>query len=389
MVRLRKLALKLLICVCSTLVGLGLCEIAFRLMGLAPAVRRITPGRSESMYRYSKNLALGYVFREGHGDGGFPYINSHGQRDIERSYAKPPGRKRILLLGDSVVANSGRCRLDDVISRQLEKLYGDEDVEVLNFGVDGYCTRAEVELLKVRGIKYRPDVVILMFVNNDYFNINEDMHLVPFNRPKLVEWLFIRSHLFRFLCLKLNWFGFYHQQGFANLPWRRLLPNRVLRPTLEEFQKQTDCATIDRYLDAIGEDNVENGVQLLKELALEHGFRVLIGIWPQFRDDEIVDIETHGMFNYADRAFPVDDSGTLAIEEIARRNGIPTFRFSRHFRAHWKAHPSLVRNPRTYYTEEDGLHPVLEGARVAAEALKAQLDSNPEYFGQQGAGNRP
>jgi len=378
--RRRALTRKLLLSACSALLALGVCEIAFRLTGLAPAVHRIRPGDKRSAFRYSNNLILGYVFKENHREGDNVYTNSHGQRDIERTYAKPPGRKRILVLGDSVVAGTGVSDLNDTITRQLEMLYGHENVEVLNFGVEGYCTRAEVELLKVRGLKYQPDLVILVFVSNDYLNINENMGDVPFNRPKLVEWLFIRSHLFRFLCLKMNWFGFFHQQAFENLPVNGHPPNNATRARIERLEKESDCPTIGKYLDAVGPNNVESGLRLLGELSGEHGFGVLVAIWPQFDGQEILDIETYGNMHYGHRAFAVDEDTRLTIERFAEKNGIRTFRLSGYFRSHLKTHPSAAEDPEKYYTAGDGMHASPEGARVAAEALKAILDSNPEYL---------
>ena len=54
------------------------------------------------------------------------------------------------------------------MSRQLEMRYGDGQTEVLNFGVSGYCTLAEVELLEVKGIQFQPDLVVLVFVEKRF-----------------------------------------------------------------------------------------------------------------------------------------------------------------------------------------------------------------------------
>ena len=378
--RRRGLARKLLLCACSALLAVGVCEITFRLMGLAPAVHRIRPRDKKSAFRCSNNLILGYVFKENHREGDDVYTNSHGQRDIERSYAKPPGRKRILVLGDSVVAGTGIRDLNDTISRQLEKLYVNENVEVLNFGVDGYCTRAEVELLKVRGLKYQPDLVILVFTINDYFNINMDMQRIRHDRPGFVEWLFIRSHLFRFMCLKMNWFGFFHQQAFENVPVDLIQPNNVMRATIEKLDRESRSPTIKKYLDAMGDNNVEDGLRLLRELSGEHGFGVLMAIWPHFHGQDILDGESRGAYDYGHDISAVDEDTPLTIEGIAGQNGIRAFRLSGYFRSHLKTHPSAAEDAEKYYTNDDGMHPSPGGARVAAEALKAILDSNPEYL---------
>ena len=73
---------------------------------------------------------------------------------------KPDGVRRILLLGDSVVEGYGLPE-PETLSRQLEDLYPEGSVEVLNFGVSAYCTRAEIELLEVKGLAFDPDIVVL------------------------------------------------------------------------------------------------------------------------------------------------------------------------------------------------------------------------------------
>ena len=81
------------------------------------------------------------------------------------------GSDEFILLGDSVVEGDGiRIRqVDDLISRQLEMLYGD-GTQVLNFAVSAYSTLAEVELLRVKGLQFNPDTVVLIFVENDFDN---------------------------------------------------------------------------------------------------------------------------------------------------------------------------------------------------------------------------
>lgn len=380
--RRRVVAYRLLLSVGAGLLALGACEIAFRLLGLAPVVHRIAPGDKDSAFRHSSNPILGYVFRENHRRAReeYTYINAHGQHDIERSYAKPPGRKRILLLGDSIVAGACLDDVNDTISRQMEKMYADEGIEVLNLSVPGYCTRAEVELLKVRGLKYRPDLVVLVFANNDYLNINLDMKHVPYDRPKSVEWLFLRSHLFRFVCLKLDWFGFHHQHAFAGVDWELYAPNVVTQRRTEQLANDPDQTTIRRYLDAVGPNNVASGLRMLKELAGKHGFDVLVAIWPHFEGRRIVDLETETVYMRAEGVFTVAGETELGIERIAKLNGIPSYRLSAYFRTHAGAHPPADADPEKAYTTGDHMHASAEGARVAAEAIKAIIDANPQYL---------
>ena len=64
----------------------------------------------------------------------------------------------------------------------MERIYVDEgeDVQVLNVATIGYCTRSEVELLRVKGLPFQPDRVVLVFVENDFDNFNREAfnHLI-------------------------------------------------------------------------------------------------------------------------------------------------------------------------------------------------------------------
>jgi lysophospholipase L1-like esterase len=96
-------------------------------------------------------------------------LNSHGLRDVEIPYAKPPGEKRILLLGDSVAFGWGVTQ-GETVSDRMEPLLSartGEDWQVINAGVNGYNTEQEEIFLRLEGLSYSPDIVILIYVDND------------------------------------------------------------------------------------------------------------------------------------------------------------------------------------------------------------------------------
>ncbi len=93
-------------------------------------------------------------------------VNSHGQRDREHSYEKTPGVYRILVVGDSMVFGSGGVESSDRFTDILEK--STRNVEVINAGTPGYGTDQEYQFLKMEGLKYHPDLVILCAVFNDF-----------------------------------------------------------------------------------------------------------------------------------------------------------------------------------------------------------------------------
>lgn len=94
--------------------------------------------------------------------------NNHGWRDVDREYTKPDGTFRILALGDSntfgvlVPAEETWTRL---LERQL--VAAGWRAEVINVGYPQWGTDQELEALRIEGIRYRPDLVILQFTIND------------------------------------------------------------------------------------------------------------------------------------------------------------------------------------------------------------------------------
>jgi len=344
-VRFGRLA-KLVAAAVGTMVALVIGEILVRATSLAPGVRPVVVDGEATVYTRSPNPILGFELKPNYRSDAadltrdYPSTNSYGQRDIERSIEKPPGTRRIIMLGDSVVEGVGLREIDDLIPRQLELLYPDEHVEVLNFGVTGYCTRAEVELLEVKGLKFKPDIVVLVFVENDFENYNQQaFQLDPAaKRPEIVEALFLHSHLFRLSSVSLNLFQF----GIDAEPmaWNRR---------------------------AIGDNNVTEGLKRLSALADARGFEPIIAIWPRFLDDDIIDLNAIQ-----------DDPDQLVIERLAQMYGIKTVRLSSYFKEH-RASMDHPVNPNRWYTVGDRLHPSKEGCRVAAQALKAILDQSLTY----------
>jgi len=323
----------------ALLIALAAAEGAVRLLGLAPEVKLIDVQKDDSVYKRSTNPILGFELKESWSDPAaelvtsYPSTNSYGQRDRERSLEKPPGTRRILVLGASVVEGFGIRDLEDTVCGQLEAMEG-PNVEVLNFGVSAYCTRAKVELLKVKGLAFEPDEVVLFFTQNDFHNFNHEAFALgsPIDRPRFVEDLYVHSHLFRTLATRLNWF------------W---------------FGAQVDPTGWNRK--AIGDDNVVDGFRLLRELAEEHGFRPVVALWPRFTDDAVLDPNV------------MPDGETPVAERLARAAGLPSFRFSPGFRLHRDALGESV-NPRLQYTLGDRLHPNPEGCWVAATILMQELD---------------
>jgi Flp pilus assembly protein TadD/lysophospholipase L1-like esterase len=335
---LRRLA-KPALAVCATLFALLLGEALVRVFGRAPEIKPIQLNAYDCIYRRSLNPILGFELKANCRSDNPDFIqtyertNAHGQRDRKRTLQKPDGVRRILLLGDSVVEGYG-LRESETLSQQLEALYRDGSTEVLNFGVSAYCTRAEVELLEKKGLPFDPDIVVLVFVENDFDNFNREAFPLGGSivRPALVKTLFKRSQLFRLASVELNLF---------------------------QFGAETDPVRWNQ--EAIGDNNVTEGLQRFRELADRHGFKPVIAIWPRFLDERITDV-----------CFMPQDRKQLVIEGLAALHSIPSVRLSTFFQRHHAASGDAL-SPRLRYSAGDELHPSPEGSRVAAQALQQIL----------------
>ncbi len=335
---LRRLA-KPAVAVSATLLTLLAAEAFVRILGRAPGIKPIQLSSYDCIYKRSTNPILGFELKANCRSDNPDFIqtyertNSHGQRDRDRTLQKPDGVRRVLLLGDSVVEGYG-LRESETISRQLEDLYGDGATEVLNFGVSAYCTRAEVELLEVKGLRFDPDVVVLVFVENDFDNFNREAFPLgeTIDRPAVVKALFRRSHLFRLASIRLNLFHFGAEADPVR--WNK---------------------------DAIGDNNVAEGLHRFRELADRHGFQPVVAIWPRFLDDCIADV-----------CFMPQGNEQLVVEHLAAMYDIPSVRLSEFFQRHYAELSGKV-NPRLRYSSGDELHPSPEGCRIVAEALKLIL----------------
>jgi len=337
----------------AVLFAIFLCEVVVRLLGLAPQIQRLRVDQQDSVYERSDNPRLGYVLKRNYRSdspgfhSNYAYTNADGLRDVERTHDKPAGVHRIVVLGDSVVLGHGLPSVHDTISRQLETLLASHSAEALNLGVGGYCTRAEVELLEVKGLAYEPDVVVLVFVENDWDDVNGHVAWVgpQADRPGWAESLFVWSELYRLMSYRLDWYGFRTGVG----PNQRLVAN----------------------MNAIGDSNVEQGLSRLKTLSDAHGFRVLIALWPRFTESGIVE---------AERGETKADDVALGVERLAQEAGFATVRLSQHFRADYASRVAEKRivpgaTPLAVYAQRDGMHPSKEGASVAAQALQKALTS--------------
>lgn len=323
----------------SSLVALGLGEGVVRLLRVAPEVARLLVEGAESRLQVSESPLQGYELKPSFTSRVHPGFrtNSRGLRGPESAIPKPPGIFRIALVGDSVVEGFKIRQEQATISGQLERLLGGEGVEVINAGVRGYNTLAEVELLRRQVLPYEPDLAIVLFVRNDHHDLNRHTGAFwDYSRPRWAEVLFIHSHLFRLAAFRLNWL---------------------------HLREELDPDYLDERLgQAQAGDNVSAGLDELARLSRAHGFPAIVVVWPNF-----------GRTIKDPAGLMERSSGRLRVEALAAPHGIPVIRLREAFARDYAERGSGQPTPRKLYTF-DGMHPNPEGTRVAATILEKLIE---------------
>jgi lysophospholipase L1-like esterase len=96
-------------------------------------------------------------------------LSSAGLRDVEHTFAKPQGTKRLVFLGDSYTEGL-QVSQDDIFARRLQTMLnhgGKGPYESLNFGCSGYSTGQELLQFRQEAAQYKPDLVVLLYTPGD------------------------------------------------------------------------------------------------------------------------------------------------------------------------------------------------------------------------------
>lgn len=121
---------------------------------------------------------------------GWIEINNLRMRDPERSVAKRPGVFRIAVFGDSMTEGV-QVNLDQTFCQLLEQRLRQRtgrDIEVLNFGVNGYGALQEYLLFKEHGREFKPDLVLhAVFLDNDIADGHPGLAAGQLGAPFVVE----------------------------------------------------------------------------------------------------------------------------------------------------------------------------------------------------------
>ena len=134
--------------------------------------------------------------------------NAEGLRDRHYPYERSPGRRRVLVLGDSFVWCWGVASAD-CFTERLETSW--KDTDVINAGVPAYSTAQTVLFYEHEGRRYHPDLVVHVVVPNDPIEnligpgprfrwidgrLAEPAGMPPRRKAVITEWLQAHSRLF-------------------------------------------------------------------------------------------------------------------------------------------------------------------------------------------------
>jgi|GEM_PF-4510264 len=182
--------------ICSQ-IGFTVIVIFFLGLGIELSTRLILGVPLEAEEIVAENAAYAYHPWSDHRmTPGFTYqsmfINKRGWRGKEYSEKKPPGVKRVLLLGDSVAFSSFSINDEVTIAGYLERILIEQTGqpwEVINMAVPSGTGHEALSTLAHEGIQFQPDVVVALNGNNDLAELVMDRshELFPYTQPSQID----------------------------------------------------------------------------------------------------------------------------------------------------------------------------------------------------------
>ena len=117
-------------------------------------------------------------------------FNNQGCRGVSLPETAGAGRRRVLVLGDSFALGVG-VHEADTLSVKLQGLLNARSAsaryEVVNCSVSGFATQQERQMYEIQAPHYRPELVILAMVENDYVSWRQDVARGTFFQPEPVD----------------------------------------------------------------------------------------------------------------------------------------------------------------------------------------------------------
>jgi lysophospholipase L1-like esterase len=164
-------AARLLLVTIGLLVPLLLAEIGLRLAGAILPGDYQTVSFAEAHPEFGRRNRPGAGWKKTSEFTSWIEVNSKGLRGAEIEYAKPPGERRVLVVGDSFTF-AEQVNQNETFTQRLEDRLNAEGggggYRVLNAGSNGWATANEAVYLAKEGVRFKPDVVIVaLYLGND------------------------------------------------------------------------------------------------------------------------------------------------------------------------------------------------------------------------------
>jgi len=277
-------------------------------------------------------------------------ISRQGLRDKEIAVPKSPNTYRIIALGDSITEGPGvelNGTFVKLLERSLQVENPERTIEVVNAGIGDYGTQQELIWLRERGLIYEPDLLIL----NIYLNDSHGFKSLPVMVTTLNNFFSRRSAFYVFY---RNWireqlvaqagsspdFRFRFVETWKSQAW--MANSDALTRVIQEANQDWGMAWNDQEL-----ARIENGLEQIIQLANQHGFKLLLTIFP-------VDVQ---VYTQVDTPLGLDRPQQKLVA-FAQHHGVSVLNLL-----------PLLRDHRDDDLFFDQAHLKPEGHRIVADAL--------------------
>ncbi len=308
---------------------------------------------------------------------------------------KPPGTRRVLVIGDSW-AWGYRLADDETFAHRLEErlrtrpVQGVESVEVLNAGVIASSITHSWESLRYNDVEFQPDVVIINFCDNDISDLTGDRSISPkmYDMLKKTVWIApvryfvaksIENRHEEVLAAVANNEGLELTDGrFGVKPWishiewpadiQSFLKSKERIPlsdieALLQLYYYSEPSLILPYTREDDEVTArlwkvwENELVKIRDLGREKNFEVIVNVFPIFP-------------RIYETQFDDRDTPEKIIREICERHGIRMVDTLPEFR---RREPALRRSGRSFFQLPEDSHPTEHGQDIVAAALESEV----------------
>lgn len=207
--------------------------------------------------------------------------NSQGFRYEDISEQKELSEKRILFLGDSVTLNNflpENETFTKIAEYALRKQHSDQQLKLINAGVEDIGLSEEISILKEEGLAIHPDLVVVDFYLNDSrppWGFEKETGHPGFLRrnSRAIEWFYDRFKI-------SQWFK---STGEERMQWvNKQYELKTWQTDQQTFRQLAESAKFD-WGAAWQEDSwgsVKEKLSELKRLSSQYGFAVAVIAFP-------------------------------------------------------------------------------------------------------------